>query len=162
MIAQIPRAAKRRRSRSLTHRRYRFGRVDRGPNLDASLEAVENTNMEGEEVGRGIEFVDDFIRNFCIRHGMLATLDAFEAEWIDLRDRNDPSEEQRRNIPDQYLMNLVRRRLKKSQSHDAGVVFRGGDRSSAGGIAHSKSACRFRKEQCSQTTERTRRAPAAL
>ena len=110
MIAQILRAAKRHRSKTFAHRRHRFDRVDRDQNLDVSLEAVENANMEVEEVGRGIELVDDFIRNFCVRHGMFATLNAFEAEWMDLSDRNGLPEE-RRNVPDQYRLNLVRRGL---------------------------------------------------
>ena len=49
------------------------------------------------------EVVDDFVRNFFVKHGLLRTLDTFEIEWYERYGANP--EEELQMVPDVYLEN---------------------------------------------------------
>eukprot|EP01006_Ploeotia_vitrea_P046540 TRINITY_DN67032_c2_g1_i1.p1 TRINITY_DN67032_c2_g1~~TRINITY_DN67032_c2_g1_i1.p1 ORF type:complete len:643 (+),score=375.74 TRINITY_DN67032_c2_g1_i1:56-1984(+) len=46
--------------------------------------------------------VDDFIRNFLIKHNMNKTLDAFQAEWYQLKQEGKLKKEEDQQVPDIY------------------------------------------------------------
>ena len=49
--------------------------------------------------------VDDFIRNFLIKHGMKRALDAFQTEWYELAEKGMLSQDDIGAVPDIYLRN---------------------------------------------------------
>ncbi|XP_043931650.1 sperm-associated antigen 16 protein isoform X2 [Protopterus annectens] len=63
------------------------------------------------------EVVDDFLRNFLIKMGMMKTLDCFQTEWYEMMHKNQIKSEDAEFVPDVYTHNQLLdndiRRLKK-------------------------------------------------
>lgn len=51
------------------------------------------------------EVVDDFVRNFLMRMGMMKTLDCFQTEWYELDQKGLLKEDQVGQVPDAYVQN---------------------------------------------------------
>eukprot|EP00794_Sanderia_malayensis_P003251 gene3251-3732_t len=51
------------------------------------------------------EVVEDFVRNFLVRMGMNRTLDCFQTEWYELREKGLLIEEDTELVPDVYIRN---------------------------------------------------------
>ncbi|XP_071789054.1 sperm-associated antigen 16 protein-like [Asterias amurensis] len=51
------------------------------------------------------EVVDDFVRNFLVKMGMMRTLDCFQTEWYELQQRGLLNEEDVKVVPDVYVRN---------------------------------------------------------
>lgn len=49
--------------------------------------------------------VDDFVRNFLVRMGMMRTLDSFQNEWYELQQKGMVREEYATQVPDVYSQN---------------------------------------------------------
>jgi len=65
-----------------------------------------NARVDDEDgkplVVQGKEVVDDFIRNFFIRHGMKRSLDVFESEWYELQMSGKLRKEEIEVVPSEY------------------------------------------------------------
>ncbi|KAK2564904.1 Sperm-associated antigen 16 protein [Acropora cervicornis] len=51
------------------------------------------------------EIVEDFVRNFLVKMGMVRTLDCFQTEWYELLQKGMLNEEDVRVVPDIYVKN---------------------------------------------------------
>jgi hypothetical protein len=51
--------------------------------------------------------VDDYIRNFLIKAGMLKTLDVFNTEWYEMKNRGVLGEDSEEQVPDVYVRNQM-------------------------------------------------------
>lgn len=77
--------------------------------LDALVRSVQATKERDApppvraDLTRLPVVVDDFIRNFLVKHGLLATLDSFELEWYQRYGSNP--EDEPKHVPDVYLEN---------------------------------------------------------
>ena len=49
---------------------------------------------------------DEFLRNFFIKFGMKKTLDSFQAEWFELKTKNELDLDQMPKIPEVYRENI--------------------------------------------------------
>ncbi|KAJ8035607.1 Sperm-associated antigen 16 protein [Holothuria leucospilota] len=51
------------------------------------------------------EVVDDFVRNFLVKMGMMRTLDCFQTEWYELQEKGLLNSENVTTVPDVYIRN---------------------------------------------------------
>eukprot|EP00112_Aurelia_sp_Birch-Aquarium-sp1_P019591 Seg4873.1 transcript_id=Seg4873.1/GoldUCD/mRNA.D3Y31 product="Sperm-associated antigen 16 protein" protein_id=Seg4873.1/GoldUCD/D3Y31 len=73
--------------------------------LDAQLLVEQEEADATVNVTRRPEVVEDFVRNFLVKMGMHRTLDSFQTEWYELRQRGLLSEENSEVVPDVYVRN---------------------------------------------------------
>ncbi|XP_029004189.1 sperm-associated antigen 16 protein [Betta splendens] len=65
-------------------------KLDREESLETTVEAVRQPAQATVSEVRpeaGLEAVDDFLRNFLYQAGMTETLDCFQSEWAEMRDK---------------------------------------------------------------------------
>eukprot|EP00762_Andalucia_godoyi_P000031 ANDGO_02375.mRNA.1 Flagellar WD repeat-containing protein Pf20 len=67
--------------------------------------SLSSTSVPRGQVSKRPEVVDDFIRNFLIKSGMMKTLDAFQSEWYDAISSGKIDAQRTNSVPDIYLMN---------------------------------------------------------
>jgi hypothetical protein len=79
-----------------------------GGAADASSQAVRSNSSTGMPVASVVSkptVVDDFIRNFLMKHGMKKSLDCFQAEWFQLVQEGRVPADDARAVPDIYTKN---------------------------------------------------------
>ncbi|PIK38766.1 putative sperm-associated antigen 16 protein [Apostichopus japonicus] len=64
------------------------------------------------------EVVDDFVRNFLVKMGMMRTLDSFQTEWYELQERGELNREDVTTVPDVYTRNQQLDSLVKTMRSD--------------------------------------------
>ena len=63
------------------------------------------------------QVVDDFVRNFLLKKGMMRTLEGFETEWYELAATGQLKPEDVEPVPDLYLRNQELDDLVKVNKH---------------------------------------------
>ncbi|KAL2610434.1 hypothetical protein R1flu_029007 [Riccia fluitans] len=102
-------------------------------NLDATMKSIQKlTFLMGKNKGiaAGVatkvktygEVMDDFVRNFLIQNGCVKTVECFETEWHDLKEKGrlldcqlqEPPDEYTRSLEVQSVLSKVQEQLKQS------------------------------------------------
>jgi hypothetical protein len=78
------------------------------------LSGKGNKKVEQPEVRKQREVLDDFVRNFCMTYGLMKTLEVFEVEWFEMKEKGRVIESQLILVPDEYgrslqLTNILQR-----------------------------------------------------
>ncbi|CAG5123216.1 unnamed protein product [Candidula unifasciata] len=85
--------------------------------LDAAVRTIREANEEAEArvlretvtrptIVQKPEVVDDFVRNFLVKMGLMKTLDCFQTEWYELQERGFLRQDMIGTVPDVYTQNL--------------------------------------------------------
>ncbi|BFZ22703.1 hypothetical protein BsWGS_25742 [Bradybaena similaris] len=85
--------------------------------LDAAVRTIREANEDAEakvhrdsivrpSIALKPEVVDDFVRNFLVKMGLMRTLDCFQTEWYELQDRGVLKHAIIGTTPDVYTQNL--------------------------------------------------------
>ncbi|XP_059503021.1 sperm-associated antigen 16 protein isoform X2 [Stegostoma tigrinum] len=75
--------------------------------IAASLLAEENDLVPVQPVCQGGEVVDDFLRNFLIKMGMMKTLECFQIEWYEMLQKGLLKLQDVGFVPDVYAQNQL-------------------------------------------------------
>jgi hypothetical protein len=70
------------------------------------LSGKGNKKVEQPEVRKQREVLDDFVRNFCMTYGLMKTLEVFEVEWFEMKEKGRVVESQLILVPDEYGRSL--------------------------------------------------------
>uniref|UniRef100_UPI00398F17FD sperm-associated antigen 16 protein n=1 Tax=Pristiophorus japonicus TaxID=55135 RepID=UPI00398F17FD len=76
-------------------------------NEDLNAAAQEGVFISEHPVSQRPEVVDDFLRNFLIKMGMMKTLDCFQTEWYELLQRGSLTLQDVGFVPDVYTQNQL-------------------------------------------------------
>ncbi|XP_072902559.1 sperm-associated antigen 16 protein isoform X1 [Hemitrygon akajei] len=76
-------------------------------NEDLKAAAQESDLISNHQVSQRPEVVDDFLRNFLIKMGMIKTLDCFQTEWYEMVQRGSLKWQDFGFVPDVYTHNQL-------------------------------------------------------
>ncbi|XP_074652533.1 sperm-associated antigen 16 protein-like [Tubulanus polymorphus] len=90
--------------------------VEEEEDLDAAVRAIQEKSQDEEskirkesiarkELSHRPELIDDFMRNFLVKMGMMRTFDCFQTEWYELQQKGLLNEEDVDVVPDIYIRN---------------------------------------------------------
>jgi len=76
---------------------------EKANNSPVAVNTEEETNIVVSR--KRPEVTEDFVRNFLVRMNMMATLDCFQTEWYEFKEKQILKEEYSSNVPDIYIRN---------------------------------------------------------